>query len=546
MKKLLALILALVMCFSLVACGGDKAEDKAENKPAESSKPAESKDPAAKPTNELVGNTQAAAEDVKWKKEVIFAEAGTAFEYPDPQKSSSLQNTKHYLLTHDRLVYLNPETGALEPMLAKSWDISDDGLTYTFHLRDDVVFHNGEKFTADDVVYSMERGRESSNSQVKNHYTYATYTAVDDYTVKCTLEAPNADLLASRAIAFMGIVNREACEADPEEGAWIGTGLWILEEFFGQDGATWVRNDAYWGESTPTERLTFRHIPEAATRLVALETGEIDNARSIASLDVPTVRDNKDLELVETVSTMCSYVGFNNDAKGPWNDVNFRKALAYAIDYDALIQAAYNGLGTQAKTFWGYSDMFGYAPPAEGYSYNPDLAKEYLAKSSYAGETIDMLCYGATWGKHGVILQDMWAKVGINVNAIETTSIAYSPAVVAGEYQMNCYTFSFPTFGSGINNFAVSTSGSHAFCNTQGALPHFDEISKLLADGLTETDEAKRLEIYAELQELWMDDLVVIPYLHGYSYGGIAKGFEGTIWVGSGEHDFRYVRVPEA
>lgn len=532
MKKLLALILALVMCFSLVACGGDKAE---EAKPAESNKPAES----GKPSSEGNGATTPADPEVEYKKEIIFTETSSAFEHPDPQKNTALQNSKNHLLTHERLVRINPETKELEPMLATKWEVSADSLTYTFHLRDDVVFHNGEKMTADDVVFTWERGREAPTANVKAQYGLTVYEAVDDYTVKATLEAPNADFLMSRAAAGMGILNREACEADPDKGAWIGTGLWILDKHDAQSGSTWVRNDNYWGETTPTERLTQRVIPEAATRVIALENGEIDVARVIPNLSVADVEANSDLGLYRVASTMCHYVGFNNKKDGPWNDINFRKALAYAIDYDALILAMYNGEADQAKTFWGNVDMYGYAP-TEGYHHDLELAKEYLAKSDYAGETITMVCYGATYGKAGVVMADAFSKIGVNLEVNQAEAAAYTPALQSGEWDLNCYTYSFPVTGDGINNFLASISGSHSIIGT----PHEDKINQLAADGLVTTDDAARKAIYAELQELWMEDVVNIPLMHSYNYGAFAKGLTGVTWVNSGEHDYRYIKMP--
>ncbi len=538
MKKLLALILALAMCVALAACGGQQA--------AETAKPAEEAKTADKAPDESANtvNTDAADESVNWRKEVVFAGGTTAFEYPDPQGNTSLQNAKHYTLTHDRLIHLDPATGALEPMLAESWDVSPDGMVYTFHLRKDVTFHNGEPFTADDVVFTAERGCEETRpTNIKKHWGSATWKAIDDYTVEATLVKMDADFLIARTSNYMGIVNREACEADPDKGGLVGTGLWIWDEYRGQDGATWVRNDNYWGESTPTERLTLRHIPEAATALIALQNGEISFFRGLSAMALDDVKADENIDYVQTVSTMCTYVGFNNTKEGPWNDVNFRKALAYAIDYAALAQGSYNGHAEQALTMWGHKAMFGYAPPAEGYSYDVEKAKDYLAQSSYNGEEIELMCFGPTWGKIGVIVADMFQQIGVNIHAFEAEAATYNSRTTAGDYEMCCYTYSFPVFGTGINNFAYAPAGSFAL--VEGAIPSLDKINELLTNSSTTIDEEARKEMYAELQELWMDELPTIPMLHNWAYDGIEAGLEGVYWQGDGMHDFSYIRIAE-
>jgi len=534
MKKLLALILAMVMCFSLLAACGSKDEGKGND--AASNLDAD---------GFVVSNTAAPAEGKTWRKEIVFAGGTSAFEYPDPQGSTSMQHVKHHLLTHDRLVWMDPATGELKPMLAEKWDVSADGMVYTFYLRKDVKFHNGEPLTADDVVFTAQRGaRETTTAQVKKQWTSAVWEEVDEYTVKATLNTLDADFLGYRSTPYMGILNREACEADDVEGAWIGTGLWILDEFRGQDGATWVRNDNYWGETTPTERLTLRHIPEPSTALIALENGEISFFRGLSALALEDTKKNEKTDVVKTISSMCTFLGFNQNKEGPWNDVNFRKALAYAIDYQGAIQGStYAGHAEQALTFWGHEQCFGYTKPETKYSYDEAKAKEYLAKSSYKGETIEIMCYGSTWGKIGEVLAGMFDKIGVKCTVLQAESANYNPRITAGEFDLCCYTSSFPPFASQISNYMGNNTGKALLAG--GHVANADKIKELAAQGSAETDDAKRKEIYAELQELWMQDLVNIPLMHNIAYDGIEAGIEGVYWVGSGEHDFRYIRIAE-
>jgi len=533
MKRLFALALATLMVLSLVACGGGGGTTSGGTTSGATSGGATSG-----------GTTTPVEPAVEYKKEIVLTGGGSVFEHPDPQYTASSQNTRYAFMSHDRLAELDPFTGELSPGLAKSWEVSADGLTYTFQLRDDVTFHNGEKFTADDVVYTAERGKTSPNANVvKSHSMTESIEAQGDYTVVMKLAAPNADFLLTRAYAYMSIVNREACEAagpDSELGAAVGTGLWILKEFELNDYAVWERNDNYWGESTPTERITYRHIPEAAARAVAVETGEVDITTAITAKDAEAVAENKALEIVETPASSPNYFAFNLNAEGPWQDINFRRACAYAIDFDALILGVHDGNATQAKTFWG-NIMFGRVDAKNAYSVNVEKAKEYLAKSSYKGEEIVCIAL-QSWTNQALVMSDMFSKIGIKMRVDTLASADLSAKTREGQWEALSYTYTFNPNGSDMTRFLTSKTGGAIW--NPACIPNAAKIDQLLAEAAVSQDDAKRRANYAEVQELMLEDVVVIPTAYATNFNVQPKGTEGIVWNPSNEYDFKYVKVP--
>ena len=427
-------------------------------------------------------------------------------------------------------------------MLAESWEVSDGGLGYTFKLREDVTFHNGEKFTADDVIFTWERGKDSAEVNVKKYYNaIVSCEALNDYTVKMTLESVNADFVFWMTFPYMCMLNREACEADPENGYLIGTGLWKWEKHEADDYDSFIRNDNYWGETTPTEHMTFRYIPEASARLIALENGEIDVAYNVAETEVEYVKQNSDLDLVEVNQVTIQYMNFNMAKEGLTQDANFRLAVAHAIDWDALIQGVKNGHATRATTVWSHA-QFGY-DPLDGYDYNVEKAKEYLANSSYAGEKVIITGNAnSDYAKSALIIMDMLTKIGMNVEFVEIGSGNFVTDIKAGNWDMVVYQLSFAGFGSDFTRLLGTTNGGFGIINA----PNKDKIYDVCNQALVAETDAERLELYSQAQQLMFEDACFIPLFYPKSFTGVTKGVSGILYAANTDFDYRYVKMPEA
>ncbi|GAB6928317.1 ABC transporter substrate-binding protein [Paenibacillus sp. JCM 10914] len=332
----------------------------------------------------------------------------------------------------EQLYTLNAEYEPV-PQLAESVERSEDGLTYTFKLRQGVKFHNGEEMTADDVVASMNRWLVTS-SRAKVLLTGANFEEVDPYTVKLTVEAPTSDvliLIASQA-QFPSIMPKEIIDSAPADGIqeYIGTGPYKFQEWKQDQYIHLVRNEDYQSldsepsgfdgrKEAPTENLYFHFVTDHSTRIAGVKTGQYDVADSIPieSYDELAADSNVNLESFPGGAL----TAFFNTSEGLLADQKIRQAILAAFNNDEIMLASF------AKP-----DLYSLAPGylntnqvqwsteagAEYYNQaNPDKAKELLAEAGYNGEEITLLTtkdynemYTAT-----LVIQEQLRQIGMNV-----------------------------------------------------------------------------------------------------------------------------------
>ncbi len=273
--------------------------------------------------------------------------------------------------------------GAIVPGLAKSWDISEDGLTYTFHLNSGVTFHDGSAMDAEDVKFSLDRARaEDSTNAQKALYTGITdITVMDAHTVKITLDAPNGSFLFNLAWGDAVIVAPESIENIKTMP--IGTGAFTFTNWVQGDKIELSRNDAYWGAAPALETATFKFISDPTAAFAATMAQDVDAFVGFpAPENLPQFDADPRFQVLRGSSEGETILSTNNKMP-PLDNVKVRKAIAHAIDRQAIIDGAMFGLGTPIGTHFAphhpdYVDLTGNS------SFDPELSKKLLAEAGFA------------------------------------------------------------------------------------------------------------------------------------------------------------------
>jgi peptide/nickel transport system substrate-binding protein len=356
-----------------------------------------------------------------------------------------------WTLIHDRLV-TNLGGGEYGPMLAKSYT-TNDYKTFIFDLRDDVVFHNGDRFTADDVIFTINTAQDSPGTLGAERWNIVeSARAITPYQLELVLSAVHIDFLFDISSPPAGIVNQRAQrEMDPDSWTWIGTGPFRVVEFESGSFVTVERFDDHWGEPAPTRQLTLRFVPEAGTRPLMLLNGEYHVAFAINSPDVPQFEEHPDFTVIPTIFNAPNCIGFNMEDP-LMADRNFRMAIAHALDREEIAFGA-AGVWAQAPdegNTWGFGTEFRIdnIPLQE---FNVNLARQYLAESSYNGETIEIAVTVRTNVLASeIIQQQLRLNLGIETTINEMDTPGFLAHVrTADTAQMHVFAASFTLSAAG-------------------------------------------------------------------------------------------------
>ncbi len=394
------------------------------------------------------------------------------------------------------------------PALAESWDVSEDQLTWTFHLREDVTWHDGSEFTADDVAYSLNR---IIDEELANSWRFAaveSIEATDASTVTITVTSPSPNLLANLG-GFKGvaIVQQANVESGEIGTAPIGTGPFELANYATGDSIELVANPDYWGGAPDVAGVTFEFIPEPTTALAALQAGEIHWTDNLPPQQVASI--GEELELGQVGSNDYWYLALNQ-ANEPYDDVRVRQAISYAIDREAITEATMYGNATVNQTAIPESSAF--YTPYDRYSHDPAQAQALLDEAGVAEGDLTMDLMVASDYPETVqaaqIIESQLAEVGI---AVEIRTLDFG-TWLDEQGQGNFDMLMMGWLGNlDPDDFYYSQHHSEGGNNHQGyANPEVDE---LLEQGRVETDEAARKEIYDQAATMIADDASYI-YLY--------------------------------
>ncbi|ADI15692.1 ABC transporter substrate-binding protein [Truepera radiovictrix] len=341
----------------------------------------------------------------------------------DPTVSNSQEiNRVTYGNVYEGLVMLNRH-GEITPGLAESWEVSEDGLSWTFTLREGVTFHDGSTFTAEDVLAKFERARDPDAGHTHPEY----YTAIDTVsaegnTVTFTLTHPSASLLYN--LARPSSIIYPAGTEETQRTAPVGTGPFRFAEWVRGSEVRLERFDDYHGESAYLDAVTFRIIEDPSAQLAALQAGDIDMVGvALSPENALQVQADPNLKLTEGSATTEITLAMNN-AREPLSDLRVRQAITHAIDKQAIIEGALFGFGTPIGTH--ASPIEPYFIDVEPYPYDPERARELLAEAGFEDGltlTFELPPYPIERRVGEVIAQQL-ADVGItaNVTNVEWTT----------------------------------------------------------------------------------------------------------------------------
>lgn len=529
MKKGILLVLVpglLVLSLVLAACGGGAAET-----PSPSEATPTTPAPFRAPILRLLGSDPPTL---------------------DPHLATDAGSASFIVEIYSGLVTINPDL-EIVPDIATSWDISPDGTVYTFHLRDDVLFHNGKPVTAHEFKWSIERAcAPETGSPVADTYLgdivgcraklrgqvdeVAGVEVVDEYTLRITIDAPRHYFLAKLTYPTAFVLERDNVATDRPGHPWtdnpVGTGPFRLAKYIQGEELVLVRNIYYYGEPKPQlERIEFGIA--GGSPLILYETDQLDST-PVGLQDLDRVTDpndplNKELMIVRQLST--SYIAFSVD-QPPFDDPEVRLAFIMAVDRQKIIDVVLLGAVEMAKGVLP-PDMPGYDPGVQGIPYDPERARQLIAESKYGSQDEAGNRYFSVENLPEVILNvsggggappraieatlEMWRiNLGVEVMLRQVDYALFLVDVCQDPNPYQMFTLGWIADYPDPQDFLEILFHSKSLDNHTGY--GSSEVDRLLDRAATEPDAAVRIELYREAERLIIQDAIWMTMTHGKSY----------------------------
>ncbi len=429
----------------------------------------------------------------------------------------------------DEVVYANifegltriNQNGEVLPALAKSWDISEDGTTYTFHLVEGATFHDGAAFDADDVVFSLNRAmaEDSVNAQKQLFSAIDKVEARDPKTVVVTLKQPAGNLLFN--LGWGDAVMVDAASAEGNKQTPVGTGPFKFDRWVSGDRVELSRNSDYWGEPAKLASVTFKYIPDPAAAAAAMLSGDVDAFANFPAAELVPQFESDPRFAVVVGSTEGETILSTNNTAEPFDNLLVRQAMAHALDRQSIIDGLF-GYGKPIGTHFAPHHP-AYVDLVERYPYDPDKAKALLAEAGYPDgfEATLKLPPPPYARRGGEIIAAQLADVGIKVELIPVEWAQWLDQVFRNtDYDLTIVSHTEPM------DIGIYGRDTYYF--------NYDkpEFKALVAELNATTDQDKRYAILRQMQEMITED-AVNGYLFQLAKLGIwDKNLEG-LWHNS-------------
>ncbi len=454
-------------------------------------------------------------------------------------------------ILYDRLLDLADD--GFSPALAESWDISEDGLVYTFHIRDGMKFSDGEildanaiKANFDAIIENKER-----HTWLEMMNLLESVEATDDHTIVLKLSAPYYPMLTELAVTrpFAMISPAAMIDGSTKDGVkdYIGSGPYKLTDFVTDEYAVFEINENYWGEKPKIQKITAKVIPDNQTRVLALENGELDLIYGKNMIDADAIKKFSDseefkIELSEPTSTRQLLF---NTAREITGDFNVRKAIQHATDKNSISEGIFYGFEEPADTLFSksipYCDI-----NLEPYEFNMEKAESILEDGGWVlgsdgirekdGNKLEIeILYNAdsvTEKNISEFLQSEYKKIGINLNIVGQEEQSYRDNMKAGNFDM-IFNISWGTPYDPQSSLAAMRAPVYGDFAAQQGLHDKKEIDESISEIMTSTDEARRQELYNNVLTRLHEDAVYVPLTYECNKAIHSSNLDGVTFTPS-------------
>lgn len=494
----------------------------------------------------------------------------------DPHINASSELGIPLRSVYDTLVYQDPQTRAFIPGLAERWEMAPDGLTYTFYLRDDVIFHDGTPFNAQAVGINLDRITAPETTSQKARFmlgTYSGYQIIDTYTIQLTLTEPYAPLLDSLSQVYLGIASPAqlaAYDTATYQYHQVGTGPYRMVEFVPGDRLVITRNEDYaWGPSfyippaNPIATIEFRFFEDPPTRILALESGDAQFMGELQPIDAQRLTGRADFHVYPTPIPGQPLQFLMNTQRFPTDTLAVRQALIFATNRTAIIDTVFQRFSPVGTGPLSQSTQFYDPAMAAFYPYDPGQARSLLFASGFTetdedgtlmipapppptaepgqvtptanpestGILMKLTMIIPPWGltpEAAQIIQSQWREQGIDLEIRQVAGFSQlHEAAEAGEYNLIAINFS-GSDASLLDQFFTS-SGS---LNWMGYSDY--ELDTYLREGADQPDLSARADMYAAAQARIMEQALILPVRDYVNLNAATADLEGVAFDAQG------------
>jgi len=479
------------------------------------------------------GNQQGSSADQD-TLEVVIASLAISM---DPSASNDSSSAVINKQIYDTLLNQDYSTMEVYPALATSWE-QVDAQTVNIAIRQGVYFHNGMPLTARDVQVSLERAAASPG--MEPIFGMISHIDVhDNYNLTIHTDIPFAPILRHLAHVGGGIVPADLVESGHDFNEHpIGTGPFQFVNLDIDSRLDLVRNDNFWGDPVHIRELTMRRIPDASIRLVEVQTGHADIALDPAVSDAAVADADPSVVLMRVANMSTNYIGINA-ARYPFDNPLVRQAINYAIDTEILFNTAMFGVGSPAIGFMA-PNTWGFAHGMEMFSHNLDRARELMIEAGYPnGFSAEIWWNTETTARGDIaeITQNMLRDINIELSVVGMDWPTYLARTAEGEHDM--FVMGWVSLGGDADYglFPVFHTSMQGAAGNRTFFSH-PEVDALLEQARGEMDEAVRLQLYLDIQQLIRDNTTWIPINHGENLAVASPSVRGFTLSPGGHHSF--------